>query len=333
LRRANPLIQSTGVIKSRRAKYASSSGSETEHDTDNAPIEAPSKLAQTYEASKSGERLEPRDMIATGTNEMDTDFDHDAQALFMKNFEHSKDWQKKVDDEIYHGLNAYTNFVEVKDRPSGNVMSGMVRQGPIRAPKNIRPTFMVDYKPDICKDYRETGFCCFEDSCKFSHDRSDYKQGWEIEREWEQGRYTKQQEENYEVSDDDEEKLPFKCLICGESFKDPIVTKCKHYFCLQCAVDRFRTTRRCFACGVETYGVFNPAKELIAKLKGDKLRGKKEQKSSDDEENEAEIDTEMEIPTKQEFEDAKEKNKQRAGESGYDSELDEDENEQNIFIF
>lgn len=54
-------------------------------------------------------------MGATATNEIDTDFDHDAQALFLKNLEHSKDWQKNVDDKTYHGLNAYTNFVEVSE--------------------------------------------------------------------------------------------------------------------------------------------------------------------------------------------------------------------------
>lgn len=31
-------------------------------------------------------------------------------------------------------------------------------------------------------------------------------------------------EENYEVSSDDED-LPFKCFICRESFKNPIITK------------------------------------------------------------------------------------------------------------
>lgn len=31
-------------------------------------------------------------------------------------------------------------------------------------------------------------------------------------------------DENYEVSSD-EEDLPFKCFICKESFKNPIVTK------------------------------------------------------------------------------------------------------------
>lgn len=30
---------------------------------------------------------------------------------------------------------------------------------------------------------------CFSDSCKFLHDRSDYKHGWQIERELDEGRY------------------------------------------------------------------------------------------------------------------------------------------------
>lgn len=81
------------------------------------------------------------------------------------------------------------------------------------------------------------------DSCKFLHDRSDYKHGWEIERDYEAGLYGKSgnmtsdltmffqfqtdsisDETNYEISDDEEE-LPFKCFICRESFKDPIVTR------------------------------------------------------------------------------------------------------------
>ena len=40
----------------------------------------------------------------------------------------------------------------------------------------------IDYQPDICKDYKETGFCSYGDSCKFLHDRGDYKSGWELER-------------------------------------------------------------------------------------------------------------------------------------------------------
>jgi RING finger protein 113A len=33
--------------------------------------------------------------------------------------------------------------------------------GPIRAPTNIRTTCRFDYQPDICKDYKDTGFCGF----------------------------------------------------------------------------------------------------------------------------------------------------------------------------
>lgn len=31
----------------------------------------------------------------------------------------------------------------------------------------------------------------FIDSCKFLHDRSDYKHGWQLEREMDEGRYGK----------------------------------------------------------------------------------------------------------------------------------------------
>ena len=59
----------------------------------------------------------------------------------------------------------------------------------MRAPANLRATVRWDYQPDICKDYKETGFCGFGDSCKFMHDRSDYKHGWQLEREVEAGAY------------------------------------------------------------------------------------------------------------------------------------------------
>lgn len=69
------------------------------------------------------------------------------------------------------------------------------RKGPMRAPTNLRSTTRWDYAPDICKDFKETGFCGFGDSCKFMHDRSDYKFGWQLEKEWDDGKYQKQQGE------------------------------------------------------------------------------------------------------------------------------------------
>lgn len=54
--------------------------------------------------------------------------------------------------------------------------------GPIRAPSFLRATSRFDYQPDICKDYKETGFCGYGDNCKFLHDRGDYKSGWQMEK-------------------------------------------------------------------------------------------------------------------------------------------------------
>ena len=35
--------------------------------------------------------------------------------------------------------------------------------GPLRAPSFVRSTCVFDYQPNICKDYKETGFCGFGD--------------------------------------------------------------------------------------------------------------------------------------------------------------------------
>lgn len=54
----------------------------------------------------------------------------------------------------------------------------MVRKGPIRAPANLRATVRWDYQPDICKDYKETGFCGFGGLhifCKFVNSMNLFK--------------------------------------------------------------------------------------------------------------------------------------------------------------
>lgn len=57
-------------------------------------------------------------------------------------------------------------------------------------------------------------------------DLGSYFIGWQIEREMAEGRYGREDEDadKYEIPDSDDE-LPFKCFICRESFKDPVVTK------------------------------------------------------------------------------------------------------------
>ncbi|CAG07238.1 unnamed protein product, partial [Tetraodon nigroviridis] len=231
------------------------------------------KITVAYKSTRSAKPVGPEDMGATATYQLDTERDNDAQAIFERSQKIQEELTGKEDDKIYRGINNYVKFIKPKDTTMGNASSGMVRpfftersanffsteKGRSEHLNTSGPPSGGIYQPDICKDYKETGFCGFGDSCKFLHDRSDYKHGWQIERELEEGRYGAANEENYEVSSD-EEDLPFKCFICKDSFKNPIVTKCKHYFCEVCALQHYRKSKRCYVCNTQTNGVFNPAK-------------------------------------------------------------------------
>jgi len=258
-RKINPNIHKTALLKSRNQRQQDDSD-KSNSDND---------ITVSYKSRKTTDTVGPSDQGATAVNEMETENDRDAQALFEKSLEINKELEGKADDKVYRGLNNYAQYYKKKDTAAGNASSGMVRKGPIRAPAHLRATVRWDYQPDICKDYKETGFCGFGDSCKFLHDRSDYKAGWQLEQEHTSGFRGNDDSDGddtkYEIHSD-EESLPFKCFICRKSFVDPIVTKCKHYFCEKCALDNYKKSTRCYICAVQTNGVFNPAKELIARI-------------------------------------------------------------------
>ncbi|KOS22336.1 Pre-mRNA-splicing factor cwc24 [Escovopsis weberi] len=178
-------------------------------------------------------------------------------------------------DGTYKGLANKTSFIQRNpDAPRKTV-------GPIKAPTNIRTITITDYAPDVCKDYRITGFCGFGDNCKYLHSREDYKAGWQLDREWENVTKGKQnlggtvmasanrdsRTGDADGDDDDDEdamleNIPFACIICQESYKEPVITRCGHYFCLPCALKRYKKDPTCAACGSGTNGVFNSASKL-----------------------------------------------------------------------
>lgn len=86
-------------------------------------------------------------------------------------------------DGTYKGMNDYIDYRQGfrREHTIGNE-KGTGLHGPLRASTNVRMTVRFDYQPDICKDYKETGFCGYGDACKFIHDRSDYKSGWELDK-------------------------------------------------------------------------------------------------------------------------------------------------------
>lgn len=58
-------------------------------------------------------------------------------------------------DGTYKGLANQTSFIQKDpDAPQRTV-------GPIKAPTNIRTITVTDYAPDVCKSWKNTGFCGF----------------------------------------------------------------------------------------------------------------------------------------------------------------------------
>jgi len=159
--------------------------------------------------------------------------------------------------------------------------------GPIKAPTNIRTTCRFDYQPDICKDYKDTGFCGFGDTCIYLHDRGDHLSGWQLEQQWQQQQEEKKQKQKQEIDEFlsraggggvalsdtrtetlsmTDDGLPFACHMCRDYFKDPVVTNCSHYFCSACLLEHVKSVSTCCPiCSVETHGVFHEPTKLLNK--------------------------------------------------------------------
>ncbi|GAQ82700.1 hypothetical protein KFL_001200240 [Klebsormidium nitens] len=171
------------------------------------------------------------DAGATRTNEMETEFDKDGRALREQQLKKAGQG-KEVDDKVYRGMNAYTDHRAGFRREhtiAGEKGGGA--HGPLRASAHLRASVRFDYQPDLCKDYKETGYCGFGDACKFMHDRGDYKSGWQMEKEWDEKEKLRkarlaqgvEEEQEDDDEDSDEDALPFACFICRQPFKDPVV--------------------------------------------------------------------------------------------------------------
>ena len=221
-----------------------------------------------------------RDVPITSTNDATKQsnwYDEDAtDALSAKNLLGSTrstgNKESQTPDGTYKGLANQTSFIQKNpDAPQKAV-------GPVKAPTNIRTITVTDFAPDVCKDYKQTGHCGFGDGCIFLHSREDYKQGWQLDKDWENvtkgkknlgGTVVASANRDAAAAEGDgaeEEaflkKIPFACIICKGTYKAPIVTRCGHYFCEPCALKRYRRDPSCAACGAGTNGVFNSAKRL-----------------------------------------------------------------------
>lgn len=227
-------------------------------------------------------RIAQYDNKATASSEQDVDRTQDAQAQYEAARAMWDDGGDVAADgsKIYRGAKAYKSYTSKPESFDAQVNNGA---GPARAPVHYRATSRFDYQPDICKDYKDTGYCGYGDACKFLHDRSDYKTGWQLERQWDEEQKAKAATlavEAFEASErgtqapaggskDKDDGLPFACLICHVPWhakSHPVVTKCEHYFCEACALKNAVRTKRCHMCAENTGGIFNKAVAIQEKI-------------------------------------------------------------------
>ncbi|XP_068646006.1 zinc finger CCCH domain-containing protein 1 [Aristolochia californica] len=274
-----PIHKQKKAPKSDNKLHFSSVGSSKKSQTE----ESTSEHDTVFHFESSKEIQVHHDSRATATLETETEFDRDARAIRERTLKQAKESLKgnlKTDEKVYKGIHGYTDYKAGFRREhtvSGEKAGGA--HGPLRASAHIRVSARFDYQPDICKDYKETGYCGFGDACKFMHDRGDYKSGWQLEKEWEEaekarkrklalGRDDSDGEGRDGSEEEDDDSLPFRCFICRTHFKEvknPVVTQCKHYFCDKCALEHHSRNKKCYICNKPTLGIFNIAHEIKKK--------------------------------------------------------------------
>lgn len=130
-----------------------------------------------------------------------------------------------------------------------------IKSGPLKPiAENVKTTTLTDFQPDVCKDFMKTGYCGYGDTCKFLHIRNELRQKKKISKDW---------QIDTPKSKKDDERLPFKCVLCEEDYKSPIKTDCGHIYCKSCFLTRYKRKKsECFICSFETNGVIKPVSKL-----------------------------------------------------------------------
>lgn len=147
-----------------------------------------------------------------------------------------------LDPSVYRGKNGYASYFDrTEEDLKRRQFNGTL--GPTKHSSYMKSSSRIDYNPELCKDYFETGHCAFGDTCIFIHDRTDYANGHQLEKDWNDKQRKLHQKlmgkkfgEVNEYSDEDDnisakleeiddEGLPLKCKICNDYLKEPIITK------------------------------------------------------------------------------------------------------------
>jgi RING finger protein 113A len=180
-------------------------------------------------------------------------------------------------DGVFRGAHGFAKFLpsNEKDKPKA------ARLGPQSASAYARVATVMDYAMMICKDWKERGVCGYGDNCIYLHDRTDYKSGWELERDFDAAQKAKlsgvplpEEDDtppfaNAYPADKQQKAEPNKndvadgmCPICKNELESPLEAKCGHRFCGKCVRKRIAKNKlNCAQCGLPTNGIFNAVKQ------------------------------------------------------------------------
>ena len=148
-----------------------------------------------------------------------------------------------------------------KGPETGNAMqkssnSTVLGLGPQKFSSSLNITTVTDFQPDVCKDFWQTGYCGYGDTCKFLHIRDELRQLKPIEKEWET---VKDESKGSRNVNEKEQKQPYRCVICRKDYEKPVKTECDHIFCQKCFLNRCRRNKTsCFICKKDTAGICRP---------------------------------------------------------------------------
>lgn len=132
---ANPLIQ--GTRKRKLGARDDSTYSDNEDDSALADAHGPSvKWKATGDTSEAAR------------HELEVMAGEDAEQV-LKKARKEQENEDRLDDGLYHGSGAYKSHVR-KEREIPKAM----RIGPQKSNSTIRTVTVIDYQPDVCKDYK-----------------------------------------------------------------------------------------------------------------------------------------------------------------------------------
>jgi len=170
--------KSNKVARKADGRLGFSSGTKQERTPQEEP-EAKQRDVFVYESTRQVQTQD--DSRATAVSEIETAFDRDNRAIRERVLKQASEAIKgggESSSKVYKGINGYVDHkAGFRQEHTISREKAGGAHGPLRASAHIRMTVRFDYQPDICKDYKETGYCGYGDSCKFMHDRGDYKSG------------------------------------------------------------------------------------------------------------------------------------------------------------